>query len=53
MINKNFKDIGKNARELDRKSISERVKLSKHSIKKVIFAVFFYFTIMTFFYFFL
>ncbi|MHA1658495.1 MAG: hypothetical protein ACTSUT_05150 [Promethearchaeota archaeon] len=53
MITKNFKDIGRNARELDKKSISERAKLSKHSIKKIIFAIFCYFTIMTIFYFFL
>ena len=54
MINKKkIKDIGRNARELDRKSIIERAKLSKHSIKKIFFAIFFYFTIMTVFYLFL
>ncbi|NVM44383.1 MAG: hypothetical protein HWN79_05655 [Candidatus Lokiarchaeota archaeon] len=46
-------DIGQKARELDEKSISERVKIERHSIKRVAGALFIYFLIILSFYFFL
>jgi len=44
-------DIGKEARELDEKSILERMKIEKHSIKKIVIALLFYFSTMILFYF--
>ncbi|MFW9873577.1 MAG: hypothetical protein ACFFG0_10770 [Candidatus Thorarchaeota archaeon] len=35
-------EIGKEARELDKKPISERLKVESTSIKKIIFALLFY-----------
>ncbi|MFX1573828.1 MAG: hypothetical protein ACFFB0_13850 [Promethearchaeota archaeon] len=46
-------EIGKEAKELDQKSISERIKIGKHSIKKIIGALLIYGFTMTLFYFFL
>jgi hypothetical protein len=45
--------IGKEAQELDDRSISERMKLNKTSIKKIFGAIIVYITIMTLFFFFL
>jgi hypothetical protein len=39
-------DIGSEAREIESKSMKERLKLEKTSIKKVIFAFIFYFVMM-------
>lgn len=46
-------EIGKEARELDEKSISERLKVERSSKKKIGIALFCYSLIMLFFYFFL
>jgi len=46
-------DIGKEAQELDMKSISERMKINKRSFRKIIGALFIYFAFMTIFFFFL
>ncbi len=43
-------DIGQKAKELDEKTISERVKVDKRSLKKVMLAFLFYFLIMIAFY---
>ncbi|MFX1312725.1 MAG: hypothetical protein ACFFHD_08950 [Promethearchaeota archaeon] len=46
-------EIGKEAKELDQKSISERVKIEKRSIKRIIVALCVYGITITLFYFFL
>jgi hypothetical protein len=46
-------EIGKEAKELDQKSIVERIKIEKRSIKKIIGALFIYSIIMILFSFFL
>jgi hypothetical protein len=46
-------EIGKEARELDEKPISERLKVERSSKRKIGIAVFCYSLIMVFFYFFL
>jgi len=45
--------IGQKARELDEQSISERMKLKKRSLKKVIGAIFVYIAFMSLFFLFL
>lgn len=42
--------IGQKARELDEKSISERIKLKRRSLKKIIGAIFVYIAFMSLFY---
>ena len=44
------REIGKEARELDEKPIIERMKIEKHSIKKIGIALFCYSLIMVLFY---
>jgi len=46
-------EIGKEAKELDQKSILERIKIEKSSIKKIIGVLLIYCFTMTLFYFFL
>ncbi len=46
-------DIGREARELDDKNIIDRIRLEKHSIKRIIFALMIYFLTMYIFYLFL
>lgn len=46
-------EIGKEARELDKRPIKERLRVEKRSIMKVSVALLFYFFIMVLFYFFL
>ena len=43
-------EIGEEAKELDQKTILERMKIPKHSIKKIAGAVFLYFLTMGLFY---
>lgn len=44
-------DIGKEAQELDEKPILERMKIKKHSIKKIVIALLFYSLTIILFYF--
>ena len=44
-------EIGKEARELDKKPISERLRIERRSIKKITVALLFYCIIMVLFYF--
>ncbi|MFX0020002.1 MAG: hypothetical protein ACFFAK_04905 [Promethearchaeota archaeon] len=44
-------EIGKEARELDEKPISERLRIGRRSIKKISVALLFYSIIMVLFYF--
>ncbi len=44
-------EIGKEARELDEKPISERLRVERQSIKKIVVALLFYCIIMMLFYF--
>ncbi|UCC20668.1 MAG: hypothetical protein JSV62_05095 [Promethearchaeota archaeon] len=44
-------EVGKEARELDEKSIKERAKIEGRSIKRVGYALIFYSLIMTIFFF--
>ena len=44
-------EIGKEARELDEKPISERLRIERRSIKKISVALLFYCIIMVLFYF--
>lgn len=46
-------EIGKKAKEMDEKSINERMKLKKRSIKRIIGALIIYFITMFLFYIFL
>jgi hypothetical protein len=46
-------NIGKEARDLDQKSIKERMKIDKRSGIQIIIALLFYVLVMTLFYFFL
>ena len=46
-------EIGREARELDEKPILERIKIEKHSIKKIVIALCCYSLVMILFYFFL
>ncbi|MFX1418954.1 MAG: hypothetical protein ACFE9N_08560 [Promethearchaeota archaeon] len=46
-------EVGKEAQELDKKSIKERMKIEKRSIKRVGYALIFYSLTMILFYFFL
>jgi len=46
-------EIGKEAKELDQKSISERIKIEKRSIKRIVGALLIYCFTITLFYFFL
>ena len=44
-------EIGEEARELDNKTIIERMKIQKSSLRKILIAIWFYFLIMIIFYF--
>lgn len=44
-------EVGKEARELDKKPLKERMKIERRSIKRVGYALIFYSVIMIFFYF--
>lgn len=43
-------EIGKEASELDEKPISERIKIKKRSLKRIVLALMFYFLMMIIFY---
>jgi len=45
----NTSTIGKEAKELDKKHISERVRVKRSSLKKVLIAIIFYSIMMFFF----
>jgi len=46
-------EIGKEAKELDEKPISERIRVERKSIKKIGYAMIFYSIVMVLFYYFL